>query len=346
MNHVPPQHRDGRAAFALLFAGHPLPMWIYDLETLAFLEVNEAAVLKYGYSRAEFLGMHITDIRPVEDVERLLAEAHRDVPAIQYSGEWRHTLRDGRIIDVEITSGALRFGDRTAALVVASDITDRKRAEEARTRLAAIVESSDDAIISTTLDGTVVTWNAGAERLYGYTAAEMIGRSMSVTIPTDRTDELPTLLDRTSRGEILKSVETQRRRKDGAVVDVSIGVSPLRDSRGQIVAASAIIRDITERKQTEAELNRVRAEIESQRQHIFRATMTTVHHIVNNALSSLQLVRLQVDVRLTPDERALFDTFIQNTTVELKALGDLQTVRERDFAIGAGIDYPSPKSTG
>ncbi|HLW47044.1 MAG TPA: ATP-binding protein [bacterium] len=113
-----------------MFANNPLPMWVYDLETLQFLEVNEAAIAQYGYSRAEFLAMRIADIRPSEDVPRLLANIERTRPPLQASGEWRHRRKDARIIDVQITSHILDFAGRRASLVVAWDITQRKQAEQ------------------------------------------------------------------------------------------------------------------------------------------------------------------------------------------------------------------------
>lgn len=123
--------RRSETSFRLLFANNPHPMWAYDLETLQFLEVNEAAVAHYGYTRNEFLQMRITDIRPADDVSRLLEDVRQDRPPLQYSGQWRHRLKDGRIIDVEITSHTLEFGGRKAALVLAQDITERKKAEAA-----------------------------------------------------------------------------------------------------------------------------------------------------------------------------------------------------------------------
>jgi PAS domain S-box-containing protein len=123
--------RQREASFRYLFANNPHPMWVYDVETLAFLEVNETAVAKYGYSRHEFLQMRITDIRPAEDVSRLLAHVEAKRPEIQFSGEWRHRLKDGSVIDVEIISHRMEFAARKAALVVAHDITEHKRAEEA-----------------------------------------------------------------------------------------------------------------------------------------------------------------------------------------------------------------------
>ncbi len=121
--------KESEARFRLLFANNPLPSWLYDLETLRFLEVNDAAISHYGYSRNEFLQMRITDIRPPEDRVRLIQHLKEARPTHQYSGQWRHGLKDGRIINVEIVSHTLELGERKVALVVAQDITERKRAE-------------------------------------------------------------------------------------------------------------------------------------------------------------------------------------------------------------------------
>ncbi len=131
---------------------------------------------------------------------------------------------------------------------------------EAQTRemlpLAAIVESSSDAIFSKTLDGILLTWNAGAERLYGYSASEVIGRPVSILAPADRPDEIPTIMRRLRRGERIQHYETVRVRKDGTRLDISLTISPVRDDRGVLIAASTVARDITERKRIEAERDR------------------------------------------------------------------------------------------
>ena len=134
--------RDREASFRALFAGNPLPMWAYDLESLRFLEVNDAAVRHYGYSRDEFLAMRVSDIRPVEDLPRFLATISELGNAWQEAGSWRHLVKSGRIIDVDITSHALTFSGRAARLVVAQDVSARKRTERAlieSTRLVAFV---------------------------------------------------------------------------------------------------------------------------------------------------------------------------------------------------------------
>lgn len=122
--------RASEDSFRLLFTSHPEPMWVYDLQTLAFLEVNDAAVDQYGYTRDEFLRLRITEIRPEEDEARVRDDVRRPRPALQHSGAWRHRRKDGQLIDVEITSHTITFAGRTAALVSARDITARRRAEQ------------------------------------------------------------------------------------------------------------------------------------------------------------------------------------------------------------------------
>jgi PAS domain S-box-containing protein len=145
-------------------------------------------------------------------------------------------------------------------LVLAAVVAERRQAEEARTHLAAIVESSEDAILSTTLDGRITSWNQGAERLYGYTAAEIVGQPLTRLIPPDLTNDLVQMLARLQRGDRLEQYETQRVAKDGTRLAVALTLSPLRDGAGQMRGASTIARDITARKQAEAELERRRQE--------------------------------------------------------------------------------------
>jgi PAS domain S-box-containing protein len=142
-----------------------------------------------------------------------------------------------------------RVEQRTAALQ--SEIAERKRAEEVRERLAAVVESSDDAIVSKTLDGTITSWNRGAEKVFGYSAAEAVGQPMLMLLPPERASEEPDILGRIGRGESVEHFETVRVRKDGKRIDVSVTISPIKASSGAIVGASNIARDITERKRAE-----------------------------------------------------------------------------------------------
>ncbi|HEX2280433.1 MAG TPA: PAS domain S-box protein, partial [Thermomicrobiales bacterium] len=161
-------------------------------------------------------------------------------------------LKDGRVIDRY--SAPVRGEDGTlyGRVWFFQDVTERRRAEQGLARLAAIVESSDDAIISRTLEGTVTTWNRGAERLYGYSAREIVGQNVALLLPPERQDELPELTERLARGEQIPHFETVRLRKDGSHVDVSISLSPIADASGQVIAVSTIARDITERTRAEA----------------------------------------------------------------------------------------------
>jgi diguanylate cyclase (GGDEF)-like protein/PAS domain S-box-containing protein len=138
--------------------------------------------------------------------------------------------------------------------VYARNISERKRAEQVTLQLAAIVTSSDDAIIGKTLDGTIVSWNAGAERMFGYSASEMLGRSISTLVPPESPDEMSAILERLQRGERVEHLETVRVRKDGRRIVVSLTASPIRDSEGIVTGTSAIARDISERKRTEQAL--------------------------------------------------------------------------------------------
>ena len=144
----------------------------------------------------------------------------------------------------------------------------RRQADAVASYLASIVQSCDDGIIGKTLDGIVVSWNAGAERIYGYTADEMIGRSVSILIPSYRPNELPGIFEKIKRGEGVDGFETVRLRKDGTPVEVSLTISPIRDATGQVVGASTVARDITRRKQEEDERLRLIKDLTSALTHV------------------------------------------------------------------------------
>ncbi len=139
-------------------------------------------------------------------------------------------------------------GEMVGGVNVMQDISQRKQAEEAQRLLAAVVESSDDAIIVKSLQGRILTWNAGAERLFGYTAQEAVGSPITLIIPPERWDEEKAILERLSRGERVDHFETVRVTKAGRFVDLSLTISPMRNAAGQITSASKIARDISSRK--------------------------------------------------------------------------------------------------
>jgi len=219
---------------------------------------NPAAERIYGYSASEVIGRANDVVVPSDR----LAEEHEIRVRIAGGEEVAHheTVRvrkDGRRIDVALTVSPLRAEDGGVVGVckIARDVTERKRLDRLKDewladarRLAAIVESTEDAVIGMTLDGTITAWNLAAERMYGYTAVEAIGRSIRIVLPPERQQEESLVLDRVRRGERLEHFETIRCRRDASCVPVSLTVSPIRDESGAVVGASKIARDITDRK--------------------------------------------------------------------------------------------------
>jgi PAS domain S-box-containing protein len=156
--------------------------------------------------------------------------------------------------------------------------------------LAAIVESSDDAIVSKTLDGTITSWNPAAERLFGYTAEEVIGRPISIVAAPDREDEMPANLERIRRGERVERYDTVRRRKDGSLVDISLTVSPIRDETGRIVGASKIARDITARKHAEERQRLLTAELSHRVKNLFAVVQVLAERSASKATSAAECI--------------------------------------------------------
>jgi len=143
------------------------------------------------------------------------------------------------------------------ALTLAAGVSEQRRAKATSAYLAAIVDSSDDAIIGKTIESIVASWNRGAERIFGYTAEEVVGQPITALIPPDRLDEESKIIDRLRRGERIEHFETVRRRKDGEAVDVSLTISPIEDATGKIIGISKIARDISERQRAKEELERL-----------------------------------------------------------------------------------------
>jgi len=209
---------------------------------------NTTAQRVFGYSAKEAIGAHITLIIPKDR----LPEEDGIISRVKRGERIEHfdTVRqrkDGTLIDISLTISPVRdsSGRIVGASKVAREITDRKRAERSTALLAAIVDSSDDAIVSKTLDGIITSWNKSAQQMFGYLPEEAVGKHITLIIPRDRWDEEAGIIDRLRRGERVDHFQTIRRRKDGSLVDVSLTISPVKDSSGNIVGASKVARDIS-----------------------------------------------------------------------------------------------------
>jgi PAS domain S-box-containing protein len=372
--------------YRLLFYNNPLPMWVFDTETYAFLEVNDATIKHYGYSRKEFLSMTIFDIRPKDEINELIKRTSKfeGMPGPHtHAGDWHHIKKNGEKINVEVTSHRINYNGRSASLILAHDIsarikaekekefnirntealinsthdliwsidtekrliignnsflkfieihtgkklgpgvellkvdyfseaeikhwdalysralsgesfsvinslktesgeiwsetyfdpilqndtvlgaamytkniTDRKKLEDQRALYVSIVNSSEDAILSKTLDGTIISWNKGAQKLFGYTAQEAIGKNITILIPPALEKEETRILNELKTEKHIENLETVRMRKDGSLVNISLTVSPITDSNGHVVGASKIARDISERKRSEEQIQK------------------------------------------------------------------------------------------
>ena len=235
-------------------------MGISTLQDGRFLEVNLQFLRMFGYERSEVVGRSSLDLDLWVDQQqrRVLGERLRE----------RGTIRDAEV-QVRTKAGdprralmSIEYLDlRSQPTIITTlvDITEFVGARESQARLASIVQNSDDAIFAKTLTGEITSWNAGAERLYGYTAAEAIGQKVNIIVPDDRRSEFERVMARLRNGERIEPFETVRTRKDGHKIVVSVSISPLRDGVGRLIGGSTVGRDITERKRSEQLVQRSEA---------------------------------------------------------------------------------------
>jgi PAS domain S-box-containing protein len=277
------------AKFEALFNQSGIFAGIMDLRGY-LREANNLALEQCGYTRDQVVDRPFWETpwwRGSEEVKaRIRFATQQAASGHVFREELRYWVADGseRIVDfamhpIRDAAGTVMFLHPTGI-----DITERRRIEgtlrvnEQRLRwLAAIVESSDDAIVSKDLDGVITSWNKGAERIFGYTAEEAVGRPITIVIPADRQDEEQMILARIRRGERIDHFETVRQRKHGSLIVVSLTVSPVRNAEGKIVGASKIARDITQRKRSEEQIAALGREAEHRSKNLLATVQATVN---------------------------------------------------------------------
>jgi PAS domain S-box-containing protein len=281
---------------------------------------NSGAERLYGYTAGEAVSLPVEIVIPLDrrDEETLILQRVCRGERIK-NYETVRRRKDQTLVDISPTISPIKNaqGRVIGATELAQDITERKTAEEATRRLAAIVTSSDDAIVSKDLSGIIKSWNSGAEHLFGYTAAEVIGKPITILIPPDRHGEETHILECLRRGERIDHYETIRQRKDGSRVEISLTVSPLKDAQGRVIGASKIARDITERRRAE------------EKQHLLLREM---NHRVKN-LFALAAAVITLSVRSAETPRVLAESVRDRLAALARAhdltLPDLREGREK-----------------
>jgi PAS domain S-box-containing protein len=293
--------------------------WVGRTGTI--LRANRAELEMLGYSHEEYVGRNIAEFHVDGDLIRnILARLSAGETVVEQRAQMR--CKDGSVRDVLINSNALRdeHGEFVHSRCFTTDVTAQRRNELASQRLAAIVESSEDAIVAKDLRSIVTSWNKAAERMFGYTAHEMIGRSITILIPPERADEEAEILDRIRSGIRVEHFESIRIRKDGSTFPVSLTISPILDRHGNVVGASKIARDITALKAAEHAL--IEAD---RRKDNFLATLA---HELRNPLAPIRnaVYQLRLDTALGSRSASSRDVIDRQSRMMTRLIDDLLDV--------------------
>jgi PAS domain S-box-containing protein len=292
---------EAQEAHRLLFDASPIPLLVFDVETLAVLAMNDATLGLYGYDRDEALHLDVSTLSiDGRDQTRARVVAAGEADA---AGTVRQRRKDGSVLVVEYTTRALSFAGRRARIAVVKDVTARHEADQTRALLAAIVQSSNDAIISRSVEGTITSWNPTADRLFGYSAEEALGSPITIIVPPDRIDEARALLARVTSGERIEDFETIRRRKDGAEVAVSISIAPVFDTSGKVIGVSNTVRDLRAFRRAEEAVRRAEDQLrQAQKMEAVGRLAGGVAHDFNNILSVILSYSEMILAEMTPGE--------------------------------------------
>ncbi|HEY0455399.1 MAG TPA: CHASE domain-containing protein, partial [Verrucomicrobiae bacterium] len=238
-----------------------------------FVEVNDYFCELVGYTREELLAKSFREITYPEDLQIDIEQSRRLTSGeiATYTLEKRYVRKNGDLIWISLTASLMRepeTGKPEYFVMVVTDISERRQAEQNKFHLAAIVESSQDAILSVNLEGLIQSWNKGAEKMFGYASREIVGKPLLVLIPPERHREETEFMTRLRRGERIEHYETVRLRKGGVKIDVSLSISPINDPQGRFIGISKILRDITESKRLQLALAQAQSELKSHAEHL------------------------------------------------------------------------------
>jgi PAS domain S-box-containing protein len=255
--------RASELSYRRLFEAARDGILILDVETGRITDVNPFLVELLGFTHDEIVGKTVGELSPFKDIEsnRVMLERLQKDGYVRYEDLPLET-RNGRRIAVEFVSNVYQAGDKQVIQCNIRDITARKEGEKVSSLLAAIVASSDDAIIGKDLNGIITSWNKGAEKIFGYSSRQMLGNSILRLIPTDRQDEEKQILEKLKHGGSVDHFETLRQTKAGRVINISVTASPIIDASGKVIGVSKVERDITDRKTAEKKIRRLNLELE------------------------------------------------------------------------------------
>ena len=312
-----------------VFNASPIGIAVENLEGQP-LFVNPAFCSFLGFSEEELRNKHCVDFSPPEDAEKdwALFQQLRAGSIDHYQLEKRYFRRDGSLVWGRLSLSLLNGRSSPLVIAMVEDISDKKKGEEALLRHAAVIESSDDAIAAGTLDGIIVSWNKAAQKIYGYTEAEAIGKPINMLAPPELPDEENKILEILKAGGRIEHFETVRVTKAGKRINVSLTISPIKDSSGRTVGCSGIARDITERKRAEETLReseeRLRLAVQAGKMYAYDwdvATDVVVRseestNVLGPTDEPTSLTRQQLLAKVHPDDRAKFIAAVDDLTPE------------------------------